>query len=143
MACGSMTAASHERIRSAWTATSSARVAAIRSCGRWPRAVRAGRDEQVVRARRHGRAKQPLLGQMQVLGLMIRARRPYTCHSTRRPPAPGAVTPRPRAAALCQQVLSAYGDTVEPPRLATAEQYYASRHVSASGGGRRHPGYMC
>jgi len=67
---------------------------------------------------------------MQVLGLMIRARRPYTCHSTRRPPAPGAVTPRPGAAALCQQVPSAYGDTVEPPPLATAEQYYASRHES-------------
>ena len=96
--------------------------AAIRSCGRWPRAVRAGRDEQVVRARRHGRAKQPLLGQMQVLGLMIRARRPYTCHSTRRPPTPGAVTPRPGVAALCQQVLSAYGDAVEPrawPRLSS------------------------
>jgi hypothetical protein len=55
-----------------------------RSCGRWRRAVLAGRDKQAVRARRHGRAKQPPLGQMQVLGLVIRAR-PCTWHPTPRP----------------------------------------------------------
>ena len=32
--------------------------------------VRVGRDEQVVRARRHGRAEQPPLGRVQVLGLV-------------------------------------------------------------------------
>ena len=84
-----------------------------RSCGRWRRAVLAGRDKQAVRARRHGRAKQPPLGQMQVLGLVIRAR-PCTWHPTPRPLSFRNCDSRSGAAASCQQVISAGRGTAKP-----------------------------
>ena len=54
------------------------------------------------------------MGQMQVLGLVIRARRPHTWHPTPRPLSYRNCDSRSGAAASCQQVISADRDTAKP-----------------------------